>query len=438
MIKQRILITMALAAGLALPVVAADDDKGSPQINKDSTVTFRLDAPNAQEVYVVGSFLPKKFAVKTVAGTFGKDDKAVMVKSGKTWTFTTKALASELYTYNFVVDGIEITDPSNVNQLRDIDQYSSYFVIDGAVGGDYLTHDVAHGTVSQLWYPSSLNGATQRRLTVYTPAAYSADSISRYPVLYLLHGSGGDETAWVNNGRAAQILDNLIASGRAKPMIVVMPNGIAELDAAPGDGVDPQQQPIGMSVASMTGMVEKAFVPEIVDFIDSRYRTIAEKSSRAIAGLSLGGLHTLYTSANNPDVFAYVGLFSAQTTNALTDGRIKRLGNMAKGLQKVTTLLPSLKKGSMGERMEFMAQRFNDGSIDVYASLDDKLKQQFAAGVSLYYIALGKDDFVKKLNDDFRKRLDDGGYAYVYHETDGGHSWENWRKYLVDFLPRLF
>lgn len=427
-----------VALTTVLPLLADEDEMMSPQVNDDSTVTFRLKAPDAKEVCVVGSFLPRKYEIKTRAGAFGPDAKAKMTREGKYWTYTTTALSSEMYTYNFIVDGLQITDPDNICQVRDVDVYNSYFILGGGIADNYLTNDVPHGTVAKVWYPSTIEGTARRRMTVYTPPSYNDQAEARFPVLYLLHGSGGDENAWTEAGRAAQILDNLIAQGRIRPMIVVMPNGIAETDAAPGEGVDATTGPSAMSVNSMLGKIERSFVGDVVAYVDQHYRTQADQQHRAIAGLSMGGLHAMFVSMNHPNDFAYVGLFSAQTTNMLTDGRIRRARNFAGGLHRMVSRMPLLRDSKLGDRVENLANRVADEGIDIYAQSDDKLRTQFASGLRLYYIAVGRDDFVKKLNDDLRQRLDKGGYEYTYHETDGGHSWENWRKYLVDFLPRLF
>lgn len=188
----------------------------------------------------------------------------------------------------------------------------------------------------------------------------------------------------------------------------------------------------------MLGKIEKAFVPDIVTYVESHYRVKAAKQSRAIAGLSLGGLHTLFISANNPDKFDYVGLFSAQTTNALDDKKIGKVEKIVQGIEDFASVFPFLSKGKIGEAISSYTDGISSGDLSIYNNLDEKLKEQFKTPPQLYYIAVGKDDFVKKLNDDFRLKLADKGYKYYYHETDGGHSWENWRKYLVDFLPRLF
>lgn len=180
-------------------------------------------------------------------------------------------------------------------------------------------------------------------------------------------------------------------------------------------------------------------MPEVVKYIETHYPVIAAKSGRAIAGLSLGGLHTLFISANNPKAFDYVGLFSAQTTNTITSSRkIGRIERLASTIDKISDTFPFLARGEKGKRIDGYASLVGEGRLAVYDSLDYKLRQQFDDKPKLYYIAYGRDDFVKKLNEDFRQRLDSNNYKYVLNITDGGHSWENWRKYLVDFLPRLF
>lgn len=438
--KKRLFTLMLIGWAVLCPKSTKAQTVSSPQptINADGSVTFRYYRPDAEEVYIKGTFLPKKYNIKTVAGTFGKDGKAEMKNENGIWTYTSEVLPSEMYTYNFVVGDSLLIDPNNRNLVRDVDTYNSYFVVKGTPGSYYLTQRVAHGTVSHPWHPSSVPGTPKRRMTVYTPPGYEANTQKRYPVLYLLHGSGGDENAWTECGRAPQIIDNLIAEGKVVPMIVVMPNDVVEYDAAPGYGADPAQKPVGMSIESMSGVIEQCFVKDIVAYVDANYRTLADKDHRAIAGLSMGGLHTLYTSANNPSTFAYIGLFSAQTTNTLNDHRINLLGGLTENAQELMQKLPFLGKGKLASKVENLSGKIKGGALDTYRDLDGKLDRQFSAGVKLYYIALGRDDFVKKLNDDFRKKLNKAGHPYLYNETDGGHTWENWRKYLIDFLPRIF
>lgn len=431
---KRIIILSLLNVILAF-VCMAQSKANSPVINPDNTVTFNFFRPDADEVVLKGSFIPSKEYIKTEVGTLSKSGKVKMKKQGDTWTYTTGVLPSEFYTYHFEVDDRQFVDPQNPNVVRDIADSLSYFVIKGGIGDDYVTRNVPHGTIKKVWYPSTLNGMKKRRMSIYLPKAYSLNKQKRFPVLYLLHGSGGDEDAWEGCGRVAQILDNLIAEGRCEPMIVVMPNGNAELAAAPGsDPNNPNQKPSAMNTSSMLGQIESVFMNEVVDFVDDNYRTINDKAHRAIAGLSLGGLHTLFISLNNPTKFDYVGLFSAQTTNALNDKRIGSMQKIGEAWNELKSNLPFIGGGSVDRKISSLTSK----ELSIYDDIDDKLKVQFSPAPKLYYIAVGRDDFVKKLNDDWRKKLDSKGYKYYYNETDGGHTWENWRKYLVDFLPRIF
>lgn len=207
----------------------------SPEIHDNNTVTFRLKAPKAVKVQVTGDFLPTQ-KIKTPFGEFDGPGVADLKENKDgVWEFTTpEPLKPELYSYTFLVDGLKINDPANVYMIRDVASVTNVFIIGGDERIDlYKVNKVPHGTVSKVWYNSPTLGM-DRRLTVYTPAGYETSG-KRYPVFYLLHGMGGDENAWSELGRTAQILDNLIAQGKAKPMIVVMTNGNAALEAAPGE-----------------------------------------------------------------------------------------------------------------------------------------------------------------------------------------------------------
>ncbi len=426
-------ITLAtLLLGCTLGAMAQAQE---PRIDADSRVTFVYADDTASIVQLKGSFIPKKKKIKTPAGTFGREqvyDMQRLPDDTTVWTFTTEPLQSEMYTYRFVVNGRPIADPANPCFVRDVKDTLSYFIIDGETGGYYMDRDVPHGKVERVWYPSTMNNMAQRRMTVYTPPTYDEAAQDSFPVLYLLHGSGGDETSWTDYGRAAQILDNMIAAGTIRPMIVVMPNGNASLDAAPGESPCQQNEPSALNITSMLGKIEYAFVPEVVGYVEQHYRARRSKAARAIAGLSLGGLQTIYISANNPDTFDYVGLFSAQTTNLLTSKRAKTISNIR---NKAVDLM-----NKTGFQFDFLsggkADKFSH--VQIYEDFETKLAVQFHVKPYLYYIAVGEEDFVLKLNNDFRKKLDEKNYPYVYHPTDGAHTWENWRKYLVDFLPRLF
>lgn len=360
----------------------------SPEVHPDNTVTFRLLAPGAKEVKVVGDFLTEKTKTPFGEGVLAKSDNGL-------WEYTTpEALAPELYSYTFLVDGLKINDPLNVFMIRDVQSVSNVFLIGGDERADlYKVADVPHGTVAKVWYDSPTLGS-ERRLTVYTPAGYESGRES-YPVFYLLHGMGGDENAWTELGRAAQILDNLIARGKAEPMIVVMTNGNADLQAAPGESSLGFTPPTVHLPKTMEGSFETAF-PDVVNFIDKNYRTKTDKKHRAIAGLSMGGFHSLHISKQYPDMFDYVGLFSA-------------------------VIFPDPKVTS-----------------HIYKDFDLKLKTQFDKNPALYYIAIGNNDFLFNANSEFRKKLDENGYKYTYLESGDGHIWRNWRIYLTDFVLRLF
>lgn len=353
----------------------------SPEIHSNNTVTFRLNAPHAEKVQLVGEFLNTPVVD--------------MVKNANNiWEYTTpEPLASELYNYFFLVDGLKVLDPTNVYLNRDVATIMNYFIINGDPGNNYKVNNVPHGTVSHIWYYSPTL-KMNRRLTVYTPHGYESNK-SKYPVLYLLHGMGGDEEAWISLGRAPQILDNLIASGQAKPMIVVMPNGNASQEAAPGQSSLPLAPPSFYLPKTMEGSFETSF-PDIVKFVTHYYRTIDKKSDRAICGLSMGGFHSKYISAEYPDMFDYVGLFSAAIS---ADSRVKS---------------------------------------EIYQNPADKLKIQFSKKPKLYWIGIGNEDFLYKANTDYRKFLDENHYPYTYYETGKGHIWRNWRTYLIQFTKKIF
>ena len=387
-------LLLMCAMGFAQQALWGGSQIVSPEIHENQTVTFRLKAPKAVQVQVTGDFLPTQ-KIQTPFGEFDAPGLADLVEKEGVWEYTTpQPLKPELYSYTFVVDGLKINDPANVYMIRDVQSVTNVFLIGGDERIDlYKVNDVPHGNVAKVWYDSPTAGM-KRRMTVYTPAGYE-DSGKRYPVFYLLHGMGGDENAWTELGRAAQILDNLIAQGKAKPMILVMTNGNISQEAAPGETHNGFVAPNMQLPKTMEGSFETAF-PDVVKYVDSHYRTIRSKKGRAIAGLSMGGFHSLHISKQNPDMFDYVGLFSA-------------------------AILPDQKMDS-----------------PIYQNFEAKLATQFAKKPALYWIAIGKTDFLYKANADFRKMLDEKGYPYEYYETGEGHIWKNWRIYLTEFAPKLF
>ncbi len=367
-----------------------EDPLVSPEIHADHSVTFRIKAPDAEQVSVSGS-LDADNAFANITYALEKGDEGI-------WTFTTPVLPSELYRYHFTVDGVRTVDPANAHAIRDVGNLSNVFLIDGDRADLYQVNDVPHGTVAYRWYDSPGNGK-KRRMAVYTPPGYYANSATEYPVLYLLHGIGGDEEAWLGSGRAAQIMDNLIARGDAEPMIVVMTNGNVAQEAAPGYGSVGFVQPTFRLPNTMDGKFEETFT-DVMQFIEENYRTPNTKAGRAIAGLSMGGFHTANISLNYPNTFDYVGLFSS-----------------ALGVQTP-----------------------NNSSSPFYQNKDEKLKQQMENGYELYWLAIGVDDMemIYNGNKAFREKMDAIGMEYEYVETGGGHTWNNWRDYLVLFAQRLF
>ena len=377
----------------------------SPEVNADGTVTFRLYAPKAVKVEVTGDFLPT-VKVSTPMGEVDQSGVAPLTE-GKdgVWTYTTTSLAPELYSYTFKVDGMTYLDPSNIYMCRDIATYTNIFIVEkekGDKGDLYSVNAVPHGNVSKVWYDSPTLKMT-RRMTVYTPAGYEKGG--RYPVLYLLHGAGGDEDAWTTLGRAAQIMDNLIAEGKAKPMIVVMTNGNTNCEAAPGEWSKGMYKPsfMGHRDSKPVASMEESF-PDVVKYVEKNYRVLKNKKDRAICGLSMGGGHSFAISKLYPNMFDYVGLFSAAI----------------------------YVKGGNNSKQPLLDQMNED------ADFNKQMAALFGAHPKLYWIAIGKTDFLYKANADYRKYLDGKGYSYEFLETEGGHIWRNWRVYLTEFAQKIF
>ena len=369
-------------------------DIKSPEIHANNTVTFRLNAPQATKVEITGDFLPTR-KMETPMGEFDAPGVVELTKNANgVWEFTTTApLAPELYSYSLIVNGVTVTDPGNVYMIRDVASVTSVFIIGGERADLYKVNNVPHGTVARRWYDSPALNLT-RRITVYTPPGYETGN-AQYPVFYLLHGAGGDEEAWIALGRASQILDNLIAQGKAKPMIVVMTNGNVSQKAAAGEWERGMTKPSLWEDTRMDGEFETAF-PDVMNFVESNYRTTKTKAGRAIAGLSMGGFHSLHISKEYPEKFDYVGLFSA-------------------------AIMPMQEVNSK-----------------IYENFDQKLKTQFATPPKLYWIACGNTDFLIEANRDFVKKLNDNKYRHIYYENSDGHIWKNWRIYLTEFVPKLF
>jgi len=396
----------------------------SPEIMPDHTVTFRLRAPDATEVTVSGDW-PNGRNVK-----MAKDAEGV-------WFVNVGPLTPEEWGYTFSVNGVSMLDPGNANVRRDGQRYANIFFIDGTLSQNYQIRDIPHGNVNMVWY-NSPTLKLNRRMYVYTPAGYE-DNTLRYPVLYLLHGAGGDEDAWYNMGRAAMIMDGLIHDKKAKPMIVVMTNGNANQQMAPGFGPVPRvagaapapgargaapgapgapgappaapgapgavgargapgAPPAAPGAAPGAaagragggiggGLFPESIVKDVIPYIERHYRVVRNKDNRAIAGLSMGGGHTLAATNAHPETFSYIGVFSMGTREDITDR------------------LQAIKK----------------------------------AGLKYYYVGCGKEDTIcVEGSKNLDALLTKVGINHTFTFNEGGHTWANWRIYLGEIAPKLF
>ncbi len=335
----------------------------SPEIQNDS-VSFRIRADYATVVKLSTSW------AGTVDMTRGE---------GNVWAVKMPLPSPEIYTYNFVVDGVAVNDAQNIQVQRDGQRFLNMLIVPGQRTENY-TEANQRGTVRAMWYDSALLGSN-RRMIVYTPYGYETNPKAKYPVLYLLHGGGGDEEAWTSMGRAAQILDNLIEKGLAKPMIVVMPNGNPGQQAAPTLNLPTKQ------VTEQNAYV-KSLVTEIIPFVEKNFRAIPKPDSRAISGLSMGGGHTLSATALYPGTFKYICPLS------IGSQRTDQLDAQLQGIKK--------------------------------------------AGYKLYWFGCGEADFLWESAKQLDAALTANGLEHTFFVSDGGHVWANWRLYLNTFARLLF
>ena len=344
----------------------------SPEQQNDS-VTFRLLAPYATDVHMYGSWMP------------GYGDRIRLTRNAEyVWEVKIPAPTPEIYTYNFFVDGVSVSDPNNVLVQRDGTRYLSMLLVEGERSENYKEAN-KRGSVSHVWYDSELLGLN-RRMTVYTPYGYETSKKTKYPVLYLLHGGGGDEEAWTSMGRTAQILDNLIEKGLAEPMIVVMPNGNPGQQAA--CTLNLPAKDISYRDPAYANAYVTSLVQEIIPFIEKNYRAIPKKEARAIAGLSMGGGHTTSATMLFPGVFDYICPMSC----GMRDG------------ENVDAQMQAIKK----------------------------------AGYKLYWIGCGTDDFAWPGTEVMVEILKRNDMEHTLFASDGGHVWYNWRYYLNTFAQLLF
>jgi len=369
------------------PAVTNVPDAQYPKVDSQSRAEIRVKAPDASKVKLNFWSGPKLDMEKQADGY---------------WTVTTPSLAPGLHYYTVIIDGAEVSDPSSYAFFgggRD----ASMIEIPEAGATYYTAQDVPHGQVHEVWYHSQVTG-TWRHALVYTPPGYDTQTRVRYPVLYLQHGAGEDETGWIRQGHANFILDNLIASGSTKPMIVVMGYGYARRA-----GVTPADltgKPFG-SPEVMRAMQEAFAVFEddmtqaLIPFIDANFRTKTDRDHRAMAGLSMGGAQTFQIAFDHLELFSYIGGFSG--------------AGLVFGNQKL------------------------DPRTDFHGALADPAA--FAKRVHLLWIGVGTDEppMMKNGLERLHNSLADAKIEHVFYESPGtAHEWQTWRRDLKDFAPRLF
>ncbi len=381
----------------------------SPEVHSDGRVTFRVAAPAATVVQLTGDW---------PGGPIDMARDAAGV-----WSATVGPLKPEMYGYTFTVNGVRALDGRTPNFRRDGTRFEHVLILPGPQSSLYQVNDVPHGTVAQVWYQSPSLKMT-RRMYVYTPPGYESGS-ARYPVLYLLHGSGGDEDAWSSNGRAPQILDNLIAQGKARPMIVVMTNGNTNQAASPDVAVPqplppaaaraPEGQPEPAARGQFyVGAFADSLVNDVVPYIEAHYRVLAGRENRAIAGLSMGGAQATYAGLRNMDKFAWVGCFSGALV-------------LWPGAMRPIPAVPGSTRLGQGLDLPTVAKVFPD------------LNAKTGAGLRLLYVSVGSEDGLIEANHQFKGWLREKGVPFVDIESPGyAHVWSLWRINLTEFASRLF
>ena len=360
-----------------------------PRVDSTGRVQIRVKAPDAAKVRV----------------NFWSGPKADMEKQADGfWTFTTAPLAPGLHYYMLMIDGAEVSD-TNSHAFFGGGKYASAVEVPEAGSNYYAIQDVPHGAVREVWYNSKVTGSWRHAL-VYLPPSYESDSKKRYPVLYLQHGGGEDETGWIRQGRANFILDNLIASGGCKPMIVVMAYGYAKRAGQPLP--DLTGKPFGSpemlkAMQEMAAAFEDDVTQALIPFVDSKFRTLSDRDHRAMAGLSMGGMQTFQITLNHLDTFSYIGGFS----------------------------------GAGG--MLVLGDRKLDPKTDYNGVFADSAA--FAKKVHLLWLGVGtvEPERMRMGIQRLHASLIEANIQHVYYESPGtDHEWQTWRRDLKDFAPRLF
>ncbi|MCX6900246.1 MAG: alpha/beta hydrolase-fold protein [Verrucomicrobia bacterium] len=365
-----LLATLLLAPALSnLPAATAAEPARrnivSPEVRADRTVTFRLLAPKVAQVVLNAEFGRQPMT---------KDDSGL-------WSVTVGPLDPDIYAYTFSVDGVTTVDPLN-GLVKTGRSTQNLVEVPAASPAFYAPRNVPHGAVTVQWYHSKSLGKL-RRMHVYTPPGYDQTRSTEFPVLYLLHGSGDDDSGWTWIGRANFIADNLIAEHKSKPMIIVMPAGHALPPPAPGEG----KEHYGRNTVAF----QDDLLKDITPFVELHYRVASGRERCALTGLSMGGGQSLAIGLTHLDRFAWIGAFSSGG-------------------------------GSLGGDPDKLLADAKE--------MNSKLR--------LLWIACGKQDFLYKINQEFDALLTSRQITHEFHATEGTHTWRLWRPHLRDFLQRLF
>jgi enterochelin esterase-like enzyme len=366
----------------------------SPSIGADRSIYFSLKAPDANGVQVAGGDGLGAGPFRMTKGTDG------------VWSVTIPPAVPGFHYYWFVLDGVSVNDPSSETYFG-YNKETSGIEVPEAGADFYAVRDVPHGEVRAKWYFSKITGEWRRAL-VYTPPDYDKNPKRRYPVLILQHGSGENETGWTRQGRANFILDNLIATGKADPMIIVMDWGYATragtAPVAVGPGTPPQNFRIAFSA------FEDVVVQDLIPAIDASYRTVPDREHRAMAGLSMGGMQTLFVTLHNLEKFSYIGSFSGPIITGLN-------ARPPDGAQQQPFDTKTAYEGAFADPVAF-----NKKVKLLWLGVGTAEPAQFRTGIK------GAEE-----------ALTAAGVHVVYIESAGtAHEWQTWRRALYDFAPRLF
>jgi len=355
-----------------------------PRIDANGRVQIRIKAPDANKVKLNFWSGPKVDMEKQADGF---------------WTVTTAPLVPGLHYYVINVDGADLSDPGS-KAFFGGSRYTSMVEIPEPGSTYYSIQDVPHGQVRDIWYNSRVTGSW-RHAMVYLPPDYEAQPKKRYPVLYLQHGGGEDETGWIRQGRANFILDNLIAAGEARPMIIVMANGYPRRPGAAAPPGGPGSPGFAQALNEMAKTFEDEVTQVLIPFVDKTYRTLADRDHRGMAGLSMGGFQTFHVTLNHLDLFSHIGGFSGAG-------------------------------GMMEDRKFDMKTDFNGVFADPLA---------FGKKVHVFYLGVGTAEperFQTRLRG-LHDALTEAGVQHVWWQSPGtDHEWQTWRRNLKDFAPRLF